>query len=89
LKDSIIKQKFDTLRTFPTLKPEILQIAENYVNHSDDWKLLRVNPLKFATEHSLSESDSVDFFVHAAKLGLNEGFELAVVNDERLECHRF
>lgn len=70
MKDSIIKQKFDTLRSFPVLNSKILQIAENYVNHSDDWKLLRVNPLKFAAEHSLSENDSVDFFVHAAKVGL-------------------
>ncbi|XDD42504.1 DUF5939 domain-containing protein [Leptospira sp. WS60.C2] len=70
MKDTIIKQKFDTLKTFPTLKPEILKIAENYVNHSDDWKLLRVNPLKFADEHKLDENETIDFFVHSAKVGL-------------------
>ncbi|MCW7496583.1 adenylate/guanylate cyclase domain-containing protein [Leptospira levettii] len=70
MKDAIVKQKFDTLKSFPTIKHEILKIAENFVHHSDDWKLLRVNPLKFATDHKLDENDSVDFFVHAAKVGL-------------------
>ncbi|TGL25761.1 adenylate/guanylate cyclase domain-containing protein [Leptospira levettii] len=70
MKNSIINQKFDTLKSFPVLKPEILKLAEDYVQHADDWKLLRVNPLKFANEHKLSENDSVDFFVHAAKVGL-------------------
>ncbi|XDD46184.1 DUF5939 domain-containing protein [Leptospira sp. WS39.C2] len=70
MNSSIVKQKFDTLKTFKVLKPEILKVAEDYVNASDDWKLLRVNPLKFATDHQIDDNDSVDFFVHAAKVGL-------------------
>ncbi|EMY61877.1 adenylate/guanylate cyclase domain-containing protein [Leptospira terpstrae] len=70
MKDSILKQKFETLRSFPILKPEVIQIAEGFIKKSDDWKLLRVNPLKFAEEYLLDENHSVDFFVHATKVGL-------------------
>lgn len=70
MRDSILKQKFETLQTFRILNPDIIQKAESYIKKSDDWKLLRVNPLKFAEEHRLNEDDTVDFFVHAAKVGL-------------------
>ncbi|MDZ4724588.1 MAG: DUF5939 domain-containing protein [Leptospira sp.] len=70
MKEAILNQKFSNLNTFPILKPEVIKKAEGVIRNSDDWKLTRINPLLFAKQNGITEEDSLDFFVHATKVGL-------------------
>jgi class 3 adenylate cyclase len=70
MKEAIYDQKFSNLVTFPILKSEVLKKAEGAIRNSDDWKLKRINPLQFAKEHGLDAEETLDFFVHATKVGL-------------------
>lgn len=70
LKETLLNQKFSTLRSFPILNSSVLKKAEDYIRDNDDWKLLRINPIKFSKDQSLPENETVDFFLHAAKVGL-------------------
>ncbi|TGN19833.1 adenylate/guanylate cyclase domain-containing protein [Leptospira idonii] len=70
MKNAILRQKFSTLSTFPILNPKVLQKAERLIADSDEWKLFRINPIQFAKENGIDEKESLDFFVHGAKVGL-------------------
>ncbi|GBF51626.1 adenylate/guanylate cyclase catalytic domain protein [Leptospira ryugenii] len=70
MKDAILTQKFENLRLFPKLRPELLSKAEGYIRKSATAELLRVNPLRFAKDQNVSEEESIDLFVHATKVGL-------------------
>jgi class 3 adenylate cyclase len=70
VKDAIYNQKFNNLLTFPILKPEVIKKVEGAIRNSEDWKLTKINPLAFAKEHKLKEEETLDFFVHATKVGL-------------------
>ncbi|TGL60219.1 adenylate/guanylate cyclase domain-containing protein [Leptospira ognonensis] len=70
MKEAIFNQKFGNLSTFPILKEEVLKKAEGVIRNSEDLNLTRINPLAFAAKHDLGEDETVDFFVHATKVGL-------------------
>jgi class 3 adenylate cyclase len=70
MKEAILNQKFTNLASFPILKKEVLKKAEDVIRSTDDWKLARINPLSFAKEHGLNEDETINFFVHATKVGL-------------------
>ncbi len=70
MKEEIFHQKFTNLRTFPILNPEVLKKAEQTIRSTDDWKLTRINPISFAKKNNIDTDESIDFFVHATKVGL-------------------
>src|SRR5207244_3525500 len=45
---------------------------EKHVNEAEDWDLCRINAVDFAGRYGLTEDQSIDLFLHAAKRGLLE-----------------
>jgi len=68
--EKLLEQKLAALETARPWSPRIVSKLENAVRSSDDYGLFRINPLKFAAERSLGEDETVDLFLHGAKLGL-------------------
>ena len=52
--------------------PRVMSKLETFIRSAPDFDLFRVNPLQYAAEHSLTESEALDLFLHAAKVGLFE-----------------
>ncbi|MFO1036967.1 MAG: DUF5939 domain-containing protein [Geminicoccaceae bacterium] len=50
--------------------PETLEALATFVRLADDYDLFRVNPIRYAAEAGLTETDAIDLFLHAAKVGL-------------------
>ncbi len=66
----ILQQKLNTLASFANIKASTVTKLGEILKELDDWGLLRINPLRFADEHGLNPSETVDLFVHGAKIGL-------------------
>lgn len=66
----ILQQKIKTLATFPSIKSSAATKLGEVLKGLGDWDLLRINPLRFAEEHGFNQSETIDLFVHGAKIGL-------------------
>ena len=67
---SILHQRLGTLASYPQLDPTAVKKLGEVLPNIEDWELLRVNPLRFAQQHDLEPSDSIDLFIHATKVGI-------------------
>lgn len=67
---SILQQKIQSLLQYSTLNKEAVHKLGDVLKNMNDWNLLRINPLHFAQQHGLNDNDSIDIFVHGAKIGL-------------------
>ncbi len=70
--EDMLRQKITALRgySFSKGKEKELGKIQDILGQSSDWQLFRINPLRFAEEHSLDKRFCIEFFVHSAKLGL-------------------
>ena len=50
--------------------PRIISKLESFIRTADDFDVFRVNALQYAAEKGITENESIDLFLHAAKLGL-------------------
>src|SRR5713226_8583449 len=63
--------RFEALRQ-AGLAPAAVDALEKHVAVAEDWDLCRINALEFAQRYGLTEDQSIDLFLHAAKRGLFE-----------------
>ena len=63
-------QKLAELEKARTWSPRVISKLEALLQDADSWALYRVNPIKFAADKGIDETESIDLFLHAAKLGL-------------------
>jgi class 3 adenylate cyclase len=66
----ILDQKLHALAAFPNIKADTAAKFGGILKDLDDWDLLRINPLRFAEEHGFSRLETMDLFIHGAKVGL-------------------
>ncbi len=66
----LLNQKLETLARFPEIDRETVGRLGGLLSQSDEWELLRINPLHFAEVHGLPGGGILDLFVYAAKIGL-------------------
>ena len=70
MNQEILYQKLHALSAFPNIKADKAAKFGEILKQLDDWDLLRINPLSFAEEHGFDRLDSVELFIHGAKIGL-------------------
>lgn len=66
----ILKQKINSLRSYPNLDKGSIEILHSSLQKLDDWHLFQINPISFANENGLDPNESIDLFIHGAKIGL-------------------
>lgn len=67
-----LDERLATLETVRSWSPRLISKLESLIRTGDDRALFRINPLTFAAERNVDESESVDLFLHASSLGLFE-----------------
>ncbi len=65
-----LQQKLNTLASFPKINPLTVEKFGQILRQANDWDLFRVNPLSFAQSHDLNVAETIDLFIHGAKVGL-------------------
>ena len=70
--ERLLEEKLTALESARTWSPRLVSKLESHIRSANDAELLRINPIKFATDKSLNEEEAIDLFLHAAALGLFE-----------------
>ncbi|MGE5707235.1 MAG: DUF5939 domain-containing protein, partial [Bacteroidota bacterium] len=52
--------------------PETLRTLRDFLAGATDAELFRINPLRFAEEHGMSEGEAIELFIHATHAGIFE-----------------
>lgn len=70
--DSQLDKSLSQLEQARDWSPRVISKLETFIRSAPDLDLFRINPLQYALERSITESESLDLFLHAAKVGLFE-----------------
>src|SRR5918997_4331670 len=70
--EKLLEERLTSLESARTWSPRLVSKLESHIRSASDAELLRINPVKFATDKSLNEEEAIDLFLHAAALGLFE-----------------
>lgn len=65
-----LQQKLHALASFPHVYADTVNQFGKVLKGLNDWELLRINPLQFASAHGFAVSEMIDLFIHGAKVGL-------------------
>lgn len=70
--ENLLEQRLSELEQSRPWSPRVISKLENFIRTADDYDLFRINPIQYATTRGLPESEAIDLFIHAAKVGLFE-----------------
>ncbi|MBL8920563.1 MAG: adenylate/guanylate cyclase domain-containing protein [Myxococcaceae bacterium] len=66
----LFEQRLASLESVPNLRALAISALAALLEAPDDWRCLRINPLRVAEENGLPVDEVLDVFLHAARLGL-------------------
>src|ERR1051326_6854386 len=72
INESLLDEHLGKLEGARTWSPRVISKLESFIRTADDYDLFRVNPIQYATDKNMAESEAIDLFLHSAKLGLFE-----------------
>ncbi len=67
-----LDEQLSQLELARSWSPRVISKLETFIRTATDFDLLRVNPIQYAAERNMTESETLDLFLHAAKIGLFE-----------------
>src|SRR5258708_28666076 len=70
LNEDLLDQKLADLEKARSWSPRIISKLEAAIRTADDYDLLRINPLRYAKDSSMSEKEAIDLFLYGTKLVL-------------------
>ena len=72
LNEALLDEFLGKLESVRVWSPRVISKLEALIHTDDEYALFRVNPIQFATEKGIAEAESIDLFLHSARLGLFE-----------------
>lgn len=72
INETLLDDLLGKLESVRLWSPRVISKLESLIHASDDYSLFRVNPIQFATEKGVAETEAIDLFLHSAKLGIFE-----------------
>ncbi len=70
LQSNILNQRVEALKAYKNLHPAHIESLKKAIETQKDLELLRMNPIRFGQLHEIPKSESIELFVHAAKVGI-------------------
>ena len=70
LDESELEKGLIALESAASWSPRVVSKLESLIRDGSDFDLFRVNPLRYATDKGVDESEAIDLFLHAANSGL-------------------
>jgi len=68
--ENLFTEKLAQLKRLSNWSPHVISKFETFIRTADDYSLFRVDPVQYSAEIGLTENESIDLFLHAAKLRL-------------------
>src|SRR5436853_7078249 len=72
LNEQQLDEQLSQLEQARPWSPRVISKLETFIRSAPDLDLFRVNPLQYAVERSMAETEAVDLFLQASKVGLFE-----------------
>ena len=72
LNETLLDDLLAKLESVRIWSPRVISKLETLIRSGDDYSLFRLNPIQFATEKGIAETEAIDLFLHSTKLGLFE-----------------
>ena len=72
LNETLLDDLLAQLESVRSWSPRVISKLETLIRTGDDYSLFRINPIRYAIEKGMAESEAIDLFLHSAKLGLFE-----------------
>jgi len=70
IEENLLDEGLAHVEAARTWSPRTVAKLENRIRSGDDFSLFRVNPIMFAEEVGISESEAVDLFLHSVQANL-------------------
>jgi class 3 adenylate cyclase len=70
IQERLLESKMTEIEQVRSWSPRVISKFETLIRSTDDQSLYRINPLAFARDRAISESESIDLFLHATRSGL-------------------
>src|ERR1041385_2456241 len=70
IEERLLESKMTEIERARSWSPRVISKFETLIRSADDQSLYRINPLAFARDRAIAESESIDLFLHAARCGL-------------------
>ena len=70
IQNIVLEQRLASLEAAREWSPQVVTELETLIRTGDDFDLFRINPLRYSAETGTEESETIDLFLHAAKVGL-------------------
>jgi hypothetical protein len=70
--EKLLEERLVALEGARPWSPRVVSRLEAVIRSGSDEALFRINPINFAAEKSLAETEAIDLFLHAAAVGLVE-----------------
>ena len=72
INEALLEERLGALEAAHTWSPRVISRLEALIRSGEDEALFRVNPIKYAVDKGMAETEAIDLFLHAAALGLFE-----------------
>lgn len=72
INEQILENKLIQLEEARSWSPRVISRLETMIRTGDDYDLFRINPLQYAADKNMAESEAIDLFLYSAKFGLFE-----------------
>src|SRR5436190_2461186 len=70
VQERLLESKMIEIERARSWSPRVISKFETLIRGADDLSLYRINPLAFARDRAIAESESIDLFLHATRSGL-------------------
>lgn len=70
--EAVLDDLLGQLESIRSWSPRVISKLENMIHTGDDYALFRINPIQFAIEKGIAETEAIDLFLYSAKLGIFE-----------------
>ena len=72
INEQLLDEKFSELEAVRQWSPRVISKLETMIQTANDFALFRINPVKYASDKGMSETEAVDLFLYGSKIGLFE-----------------
>lgn len=72
LNEELLEDRLGALEAAKAWSPRIISRLEALLRSGSEEALFRINPIKFAADRSIAETEAIDLFLHASLVGLFE-----------------
>ncbi|HXE23340.1 MAG TPA: DUF5939 domain-containing protein [Roseiarcus sp.] len=70
--ETILEERLARLESAKNWSPRVVSRLETLIRSGPDEAVFRINPIRFASERGIAESEAIDLFLHATLAGLVE-----------------